>query len=160
MARAQCAEDVPSVEREQRAQHVAMQVQDPTVRSRVRHDEHQSIKSTVTQLQTEAPLEGLHVSEAGLGLHSQHSVAEGRDTVPGATITGDWERHLGAPARTGWEAGAKSLQEGELRGIAHWVTVGVRSHHEPEANGGAGAAELIDREFTEFAALDAAELSV
>jgi hypothetical protein len=137
-----------------------VQVQDPTVRPRVRHDEHHSFEPAVAQLQAKAALERLDVSEAGFGLHSQRSVAERRDTVPGATIAGDREWHLGAPSRIGWEARAKSLQEGELRGIAHWVTVGVRSHHEPEANSGTGAAELIDREFTEFAALDAAELSV
>jgi hypothetical protein len=159
-ASSQGPENGASIEREQRAQRVAVQVQDSTVRSRIGHDEHHSFEPAVAQLQAKAALEGLDVPEAGFGLDSQRSVAEGRDTVPGAAITGDGERHLGAPWRTGLEAGPKSLQDSELRGIAHGVTVGVRSHHELEANGGAGAAELIDREFTEFAALDAAELSV
>ena len=137
-----------------------MRCEDAPVVRGVGHEEQDDVHAAVSNLQSEAPLEGLDIGEARLGLASRPASGEANERIPRPTITPERQRDLGVPACVGGESRSEPFEELQLRPIADGVTTRIEPCAELEPDGEPRAARLLQRQLLELATLDPAELRV
>jgi hypothetical protein len=117
----------------------------------------------VSTFEAQAPFQGLTVRDAGFGLHAcppRSGLPANNLRVPGPQVTFDWQWDFGSPAQTSIEPGVQSLKECQLRPVPDWVTGGVCTDSELEADDGTVGGHEFKGWIAHCAPLKATDLGV
>jgi len=117
----------------------------------------------VTQLQSELSFERLTIGDSGFGLDPgapRPRIAPTNLGVPGAQITLDRERGLGAPPKAGVEAHSEALEQGQLSPIPDRVAGRIRADRNVEPEHGKPGANVGNVKSLDVSTLEAQQLGV
>ena len=101
-------------DREIVAQSVAGGPHERAVVSSVGEQEDQVVGATITAFEREATLQGLHITDPGLGLDRDEDARHPDHGIPGAQVRELREGHLCLPADGRWQVRPKTCQEGQM----------------------------------------------
>lgn len=114
----------------------------------------------VAGLKGEPPFKRLAIRDDGLCIDPRAPRTAADLGVPGAQVSGNRQRDLGAPAEARVKSPAESLEELEVGTISDGVAGRVCAQAELEADGGAARRHELERRFNRFPDLEPPHLGV
>lgn len=133
-AHPEAGQHLPTIEGQESAECVPMQLEHLAVVLRIRDHEDHHINLAIPLLESDPAFERLDVTEAHFQLAAGCSSEEDRDAVPRTAVAGERERHLRSADRVAGKSSVEPFSEPKLRGISCGITVRVRLDGDAQAD--------------------------
>ena len=121
-----------------------MQLEEPTIRAGVAHQQHHAAQSGITELEAASTVERLSVTQARFRLHRDIVRLETQHDVPRPSISDDGEWHLRTNRNTGRQSGSQPTDQRKLRSIERDAAARQGPDLQLQANCCATSAQLFD----------------